>query len=148
MGSVNANARSMKLRTIFCQTAALSQENSVALMNKLSLNSAFSWALWILYEANEPIVSEWAKQQCWCFQQLSVKSSHQTNPPWYPTVAIWLKACWTTWCWSASTGPRGSPAELQGGGLAWSHPSTLCSTVWANHNVTTAVSPSTERYAL
>lgn len=148
MGSVNANARSMKLRTILCQAADLSQENSVALMDKLSLNSAFSLALWILYEANEPIVSEWAEQHCWCFQQLSVKSSHQTNPPRYPTVAILLKACWTTWCWSASSGPRGSAAELQGGGLTWSHPSALCSTVWANHNVTTAVPPSTERCAL
>lgn len=76
MGSVNANTRSMKLRTILCQAAALSQEYSVALMDKLSLNSAFSWALWILYEANEPIVSEWAKQHCWCFLQLSVKSHH------------------------------------------------------------------------
>lgn len=76
MGSVNANARSMKLRTILCQAAALSQENSVALMDKLSLNWAFSWALWLPYEANESIVSEWAKQHCWCFQQLSVKSHH------------------------------------------------------------------------
>lgn len=148
MGSVNANARSMKLRTILCQAAPWAR--------RTLWHWWINWASILLSHEHfgfymkqmSPLCQNEQSKNCWCFQQLSVKSSHQTNPPWYPTVAILLKACWTTWCWSASTGPRGSPAELQGGGLTWSHPSALCSTVWANHNVTTAVSPSTERCAL
>lgn len=106
----------MKLRTILCQAEAVSQENSVTLMDKLSLAAAFSWAL--LYEPNEPIVASENRRSriskatwliCRCFQQLSVESSCQTNPCRHPTVALSWNASWATWCWCANTGSRSSP---------------------------------------
>lgn len=60
----------MKLRTILYQAAPLSQDNSVTLMDKLSLNAAFSQALWILREPMDPLCPvkigevELAKQHC------------------------------------------------------------------------------------
>lgn len=79
---MNVKARSMKLRTILCQAEAVSQENSVTLMDKLSLTAAFSWAL--LYEPNEPIVPsenrevELAKQHGWFADAFS---NYQLNHP-------------------------------------------------------------------